>query len=74
VEQGGAGVERKPLYVDFTNLGALGLLDDLLDGGNGNLTVSEMLPDPDQLWLRSDAGDHVTELVIELTREPEAPR
>ncbi|GAA1329519.1 lantibiotic dehydratase [Saccharothrix algeriensis] len=63
---GSAGVERKPLFVDFESAFSLGLLDGLAKSAGGRLAMTEMLPGPDDLWLRDGDDRFVTELVLEL--------
>jgi hypothetical protein len=56
----------KPQYVDFHSPFSLGLLDAVIRSGNQRLVLTEMLPDLDQLWLRTGEGSHVTELTVEV--------
>ena len=57
-------VERKPMAVDFRSLPMVNLLAKSIRrtaaAGPGRFTVSEMLPDLDQLWLRDAAGGPYT--------------
>ena len=57
-------VERKPMAVDFRSLPMVNLLAKSIrrtaSAGPGRVTVSEMLPDLDQLWLRDAAGGPYT--------------
>lgn len=59
-------VEGKPLAVDFRSLPLVNLLASAVrrtaaaGDGYGTLTVTEMLPGPDQLWLRDAHGAHYT--------------
>ena len=52
-------VERKPMAVDFRSLPLVNLLGKSIrrsaEAGSGEITITEMLPDIDQLWL-ADAG------------------
>jgi hypothetical protein len=57
--------ERKPVLIDRDNYFLLELLDYLLREGAEAL-VSEMLPSPDQLWLRDDTGAFCSELRLSL--------
>jgi hypothetical protein len=66
------GARAKPRHVDLDHVGSLALLADLADGTDA-LTFTEMLPAPDQLWLRDGAGTYVTELIVELTRTRRTP-
>lgn len=53
---------KKPIYVDFTSPLYVSLLGSMIrsaQGGTGralDVTVTEMLPDPDATWLRDAAG------------------
>lgn len=55
--------EKKPIYIDFQSplYGELfsKLVRNMPDGG-APLTISEMLPGPDQLWLRDRQGNRYT--------------
>jgi len=62
----GSHVEYKPLYIDFESYFSVSLLDGMARAAAGGLVFTEMLPDPDQLWLRTAGGRHVTELIVEL--------
>ena len=59
-------LEQKPIYVDFESVVSLRILARIVrqarDHGRGEhrVTVSEMLPDLDQLWLTDDAGNRYT--------------
>jgi hypothetical protein len=62
-------VERKPVAVDFRSLPLVNLLAKSIrrsaEEGAGAVTISEMLPDVDQLWLRdADGRRYVAELRI----------
>ncbi|HWM00832.1 MAG TPA: lantibiotic dehydratase [Actinophytocola sp.] len=63
---GGAPVDHKPLYVDFDSAFSLGLLDALGKAAGDRLAMTEMLPGPDELWLRDGDDRYVTELTMEL--------
>jgi amino acid adenylation domain-containing protein len=55
--------ERKPIYADLTSLASVDLLSRAVrrcrrvGGAGGTLTITEMLPTPEQAWL-ADAGGH----------------
>jgi hypothetical protein len=54
-------IETKPMYVDFTSLASTMNLGSVIrrmatDGSDGDVTFSEMLPDPQRCWL-ADAED-----------------
>jgi hypothetical protein len=63
-----ATAPRKPQYVDFDGYFSLGILDQLVRQARNRVVMQEMLPDLDQLWLRTGEGSFVTEQTIELTR------
>jgi len=58
--------ERKPFYVDLDapplvrNLARAARLVEAKPGTAGLMTFVEMLPGPDQLWVRDDQGDRFT--------------
>lgn len=54
--------EPKPVYVDFANCIAVELLCQLANQAEGPMTVSAMLPGPDELWLQGDDGPYCCEL------------
>lgn len=56
-----AASEPKPVYLDTHNYFLLELLHYLLEK-NTALTFSEMLPGPEQLWLKSETGSFCSEL------------
>jgi hypothetical protein len=60
--------ERKPVLVDRYNYFLLELLEYLLPKG-ADVTLSEMLPAPDQLWLRGENGSFCAELRLSAGRE-----
>ncbi|MGW3493810.1 lantibiotic dehydratase [Streptomyces sp. NPDC001020] len=62
----GLGGERKPQYVDFDSYACLRLLETAVRKSDSAVTLTEMLPGPDQLWLRDDRQRYVTELTVEL--------
>jgi hypothetical protein len=62
--------ERKPVLIDRDNYFLLELLDYLLAEGTEAL-ISEMLPSPDQLWLRDGAEAFCGELRLSLGYVPE---
>jgi hypothetical protein len=57
-------VEDKPTFVDFSSLAYVNILAKAIRRSapepNGSLTLTEMLPDQSQLWLRDAAGGHYT--------------
>lgn len=59
--------EQKPVYLDLENPYALDLLQHLA-GKNRKVIFSEMLPPPDQLWLRDQKGTYCSELRTLLMR------
>ncbi len=59
--------EPKPILIDWGSALATELAAWALGRGE-TLALSEMLPDPDGLWLRSAAGRHTAELRTVLTR------
>ncbi|MGI6187820.1 MAG: lantibiotic dehydratase [Brevibacillus sp.] len=59
--------EQKPVYLDLENPYAVELLQHLA-GKNETVTFSEMLPAPDQLWLRDRHGTYCSELRTLLMR------
>lgn len=66
--EGGANVYApyKPFYVDFTSYFSVQLLDTTVRGASQRLVLSEMLPGRDELWLRHQGQDYVSEFVLEL--------
>lgn len=62
--------ERKPVLIDCANYFLLELLAYLLQK-NGEVTLSEMLPGPDQLWLRGEAGSYCAELRLSVGYVPQ---
>ena len=63
-------LERKPRYVDFESPSLCRALTRFAaPAGDAPVEFTEMLPDPDDCWLTSDAGRHTSELrVIALDR------
>jgi hypothetical protein len=57
-------VERKPMAVDFRSLPLVNLLAKSIrrtaEAGPGTITITEMLPDLDHLWLRDVHGSRYT--------------
>jgi hypothetical protein len=53
-------VEKKPMAVDFRSLPLVNLLAKSIrrtaETGAGRVTITEMLPDADKLWLRDAEG------------------
>jgi hypothetical protein len=62
----------KPLYVDFENYFTILLLERLVSNTSRILTMTEMLPGQDHLWLRHDGHPYVTEFVFEINRVEES--
>ncbi|MDQ2956733.1 MAG: lantibiotic dehydratase family protein [Actinomycetota bacterium] len=60
------GGERKPLYVDFDSYFSVQLLQVAARGATSTAVLTEMLPGPDELWLRDGEDRYVTELTVEL--------
>jgi hypothetical protein len=58
--------EYKPLYVDFDSYLCLTLVDAVVRDNPGVLTMTEMLPGPDELCVRHDGHPYVTELTVEI--------
>ncbi len=58
--------EYKPLYVDFDSYLCLTLVDAMVRDNPGVLVMTEMLPGPDELWMRHAGRRHVTELTVEI--------
>ncbi len=68
-------VERKPMAVDFRSLPLVNLLAKSIrrtaEAGAGDVTITEMLPDVDGLWLRdADGRSYTAELRIVAVRQP----
>jgi len=61
--------EPKPVYVDGHNWFLLQLLRHLLAEDRA-VVLTEMLPDPDQLWLRGHSGSFCAELRLSAYRVP----
>jgi hypothetical protein len=70
-------VERKPLAVDFRSLPLVNLfakaIRRTLEAGGGPVTVSEMLPDTDQLWLSDARGARYTAELRLIAVRPAVP-
>ncbi|HTZ43221.1 MAG TPA: lantibiotic dehydratase [Jatrophihabitans sp.] len=60
------GGERKPLYVDFDSYFSVNLLHTAARGTTAPVVLTEMLPGPDELWLRDGVDSYVTELTVEI--------
>ena len=60
----------KPFYVDLGSPLLVDLLRRAVSAiagqSDGTLYVTEMLPGPDQLWLRGDRGRHASEILVQL--------
>ncbi|WP_329017345.1 lantibiotic dehydratase [Streptomyces sp. NBC_01601] len=60
------GGEHKPQYVDFDSYACVRLLETAVRKSASAVVLTEMLPGPDQLWLRDDRHRYVTELTVQL--------
>ena len=60
------GGEHKPQYVDFDSYFSVQLLDTAARATESTVVLSEMLPGPDEQWLRDGGQRYVTELTMEL--------
>ncbi|WP_069813258.1 lantibiotic dehydratase [Streptomyces sp. TP-A0874] len=60
------GKEHKPQYVDFDSYFSLQLLDAAARKTEGRVVLTEMLPGPEELWLKDGDQQYVTELTVEL--------
>lgn len=60
------GGEHKPLYVDFDSYFSVQLLHVAARGTTAAAVLTEMLPGPEDLWLRDGEDRYVTELTVEL--------
>ncbi|MFC0597290.1 lantibiotic dehydratase [Streptomyces palmae] len=60
------GGEHKPQYVDFDSYLSVNLLETAVRRSASAVVFSEMLPGPEQLWLRDGWHRYVTELTVEL--------
>lgn len=60
----------KPQYVDFDNFLSLQLLDHMIAEAKRRVVLTEMFPDPEDLWLRGEEGAYVSEQTVEITRTP----
>ncbi|MBB2914095.1 hypothetical protein FHS43_005407 [Streptosporangium becharense] len=70
--------EKKPLAVDFRSLPMVNLMAKLIrrtaEAGSGEITVTEMLPDLDHLWLRDADGELYTAELRLIAVRPGASR
>jgi hypothetical protein len=72
-----APTEPRPFYVDFdspvyVNIFAKAIRRLLRDQPDGRITVSEMLPTPEQTWLTDDQGHrYASELRFVAVNEPQ---
>ncbi|HEX4061902.1 MAG TPA: hypothetical protein VHY58_12875 [Streptosporangiaceae bacterium] len=64
-------VEPKPMWLDFESPVSVANFSHSLRTAT-HVTLSEMLPRPDQLWLTTQSGVHVSEIRILFTRERHA--
>jgi len=76
-----SSVERKPFFVDLESPALVDLLRRALTLAaakeDARLVVTEMLPAPDDLWVRDPAGSYATEFLLQMegvAREINAPR
>jgi len=54
-------VDSKPFLLDLDSLASVDLLARAVRrAAGGQVTVTEMLPEPDRLWLTDAAGDRYT--------------
>ena len=60
------GGEHKPQYVDFDSYACVRLLETAARKSDSAVVLTEMLPGPDQLWLRDGRHRYVTELTVQL--------
>lgn len=60
------GGEHKPQYVDFDSYACVRLLETAVRRSESAVVLTEMLPGPDQLWLRDGGHRYVTELTVQL--------
>lgn len=60
------GGEHKPQYVDFDSYACVRLLETAVRKSESTVVLTEMLPGPDQLWLRDGGHRYVTELTVQL--------
>jgi hypothetical protein len=60
---------RKPVYIDFENYFAVSLLETLLRKVTaGQVTLLEMLPAQEDLWIKSGEEAYVSEIVFEMNQ------
>lgn len=72
-EGGAAGFGKtKPQYIDFESLSCLWLLDEMIRQGTTRLVFQEMLPSPDDMWLKDSEGRYVSEQTIEVRFDQES--
>jgi hypothetical protein len=64
------GGGAKPQYVDFDSPLSLTALEGLLAGGPVRTVFEEMLPEQDELHVRSPRGRHVAEVALEIVPRP----
>jgi hypothetical protein len=58
----------KPHHVDFGSLHSLVVLDHLARTSGGGVGFEEMLPTADQLYVTSERGHHVAEMIVEMIK------
>ena len=70
-----SGVDPKPFYVDLESPLFVDQMLRAVPGGGGSTPVAfhvtEMLPSPDELWVRDSRGRYASEFLVHLTH-PEA--
>ncbi|WNZ59252.1 hypothetical protein QEG98_24550 [Myxococcus sp. MxC21-1] len=64
--------ERKPYLIDTASPFAVDLLSHLARDAE-RLSVEEMYPAPEQLWLKDERGRYTCELRMQFTRWSEGP-
>lgn len=60
--------KSKPFYVDFANYFSVLLLEATIKKTNTSFVITEMLPEPDQLWFKHDDQAYISEFVLEVFR------
>jgi len=59
----------KPVYVDFESVLNLKAIDQHLRRNRGSVQLTEALPSEQELYVTSEAGHHVSEIAVELSRD-----
>ena len=65
--------EPKPWYADLDSPLSVDLLRRALSSGPTALHVSEMLPGPDEMWVKDERGRYAAELLIHLSSGNSSP-